>query len=289
MFAGRLDGALEAPQLARHLGPWERGRCWALRASACRRKRSIEDAADAWEHALQLSPNDPWVLSRYAIWHLDQGRFVGGLDTAMQGVERASAFPDDQPYAHQVRGQALWMCGYPLEALADFVTAARLGRLNSPTQLCAVVSIAVALAHSPTATKESANPVLEMAAELRRMLGTRPLSRIRALLRWATGLAECARGRTSAGARDLYRARQAFLDLSDVATAAVITIDYATVTGRAVEPLLREILHEAPVDTEEQTLAILAGLASGRCDTRSQRNRLVTLAMTSAVLRRSEL
>lgn len=287
MFAGHLGGALKAPELASHLGPRERGRCWALRASACRRKGSTEEAIDAWKQAFELSSDDSWVLSRFAIWQLHQYRYVDALDTAIQGVELAST--DDQPLAYQVRGQALWLCGFPQQALPDFAEAAQRARVNSPVQLCAVVSIAVALAHSPLATAEAGTLVLELASGLRAKMGTRPLPRVRALLRWATGLAECARGRTSAGARDLYRARQTFIALGDVSPAAAITFDYAKVANRPVEPLLSEILDEAPVDAEEQVIAYIEGIVSGRISAGSQRNQLASLALTSSVRRRSEI
>jgi hypothetical protein len=120
-------------------------------------------------------------------------------------------------------------------------------------------------------------------------MGTRPLPRIRALLRWATGLAECARGRTSAGARDLYRARRTFIELGDVSPAAAITLDYARAANQPVEPLLSEILDEAPVDAEKQAIAYIEGIVSGRTCAGSQRNQLASLALTSTVRRRSEI
>jgi tetratricopeptide (TPR) repeat protein len=287
MFEGHFKRPLQAPDLVRHLGKLEYGRAWALRACACRRLRRLEDARDAWEEALRLCPHDGWILPRFAVWQLDRGRFAQALDTAVRGLELASR--DDQPGARLVRGQALWLCSHPFHALTDFTIAAREAPLNSPVQLCAVLNIAAVLAHSSLANENAASLVLDLASTLRSALGTRKLPRIRALLRWATGLAHCARGRRMAGARDLHRAREAFLQLDDAATAAAVTLDYGAATGRPVAPLLRKILEDAPCDTEEQTLAILAGLASGRAADPRQRQHLTSLALASNVRRRRQL
>jgi hypothetical protein len=286
MFAGHYKAALEAPELTSHLGPEAQARAWALRAAGCQRKRKHEDAVEAWAMVFSLSSDDPWVLSRFAAWQLEQGRFAEGLAIAVRSLEQASE--EDRPVASHIRGQALWMCGHPRKAISDFATAALGAPLNSPVQLCALVNIAVAFALSPDISPKAATLVLDLAVDLRATLGGRKHPRLRALLRWATGLALCARGRKHAGARDLFRARKSFLDLGDIAAAAVVTLDYATVTGRPQEPLLSEILDEAPVNTGSEVLAHLARLASGRSDG-SQRQHLTALAVSTTIQNRGRL
>jgi hypothetical protein len=283
MFLGHHKGALDAPEMTTHLGPTEQARSWALRASACRQQRMADEVLDAWTVAFSLAPDDPWLLSHFAVWQLYQGKFAEGLKTASLALDGAS--PDHKPFARCIRAQALWFCGQSQESLSDFVTAAHEAPLNSPTQLCAIVSTAVVLANSRDITPKTARLVLDLATHLRSTLKTGKLPRLRALLRWATGLAEAAAGRRSAGARDLLRARGSFLNLGDVATAAAVTLDYAALTGRPQEPLFLEILDEAPADTQPEILIRLDAIAAGRSGP-SEQQELRSLVMTSNVHQR---
>jgi tetratricopeptide (TPR) repeat protein len=204
-FLGDYKGALDAPKMTAHLGPKEQARSWALRAGACRQQRMPDEAVDAWEVAFSLAPHDPWVLSHFAVWQLYQGQFADALKTALIALENAS--PDHKPFARCIQAQALWFCGHRHEALSDFIAAAEQAPVNSPTQLASIFNIAVVFANTPDITPKIADLALELVADLRTTLTNRKLPRVRALLRWVTGLAEAAAGRKSAAGRDLWRAR----------------------------------------------------------------------------------
>jgi tetratricopeptide (TPR) repeat protein len=283
MLLGHYRGALDAPRMTTHLESRERARAWAIRASACRRMRLRNETEEAWSIAFRLSPDDPWILSRYAVWQLDQGRFAEGLRSADDGLQNAA--PEDRPDALCVRAQALWLCGHRQESLSDFTAAARQAAVNSPTQLASIVNIAVVLANAPDITPKSAELVLDLASHLRSVVGNRKLPRVRALLRWATGLAEAAAGRKSAGVRDLLRARRSFLGLDDVASAAAVTLDYECLTGRSQSPLFLEVIEQAPADARPEIITRIEAMAAGRAEP-SQHTALKSLAMTSNVQRR---
>ncbi len=284
MYIGHYRRAFEAPKLTDHLGPAKQARAWVLRASACRRKRLLEEVREAWTIAFSLAPDDdPWMLTRYAVWQLDQGYFAEGLKTACDALDNSP--PEDQPAARAVRAQALWLCGHRKESLSDFIAVAEEASLNSAIQISSIINISVVLANAPGITPKTAQLVLDLAENLRASIGNRELPRARALLRWATGLAHVAAGRQSAGSRDLLRARKTFLSLSDVASAAAITLDYASIRGRPYQELFLEILDEAPIDTRPEVLTRLDAMAAGRCDS-SYRGEIYSLAMTTNVKQR---
>ncbi|MEE8525810.1 MAG: hypothetical protein V3T72_17885 [Thermoanaerobaculia bacterium] len=65
-----------------------------------------------------------------------------------------------------------------------------------------------------------------------------------------------------------------------------MALDYAAATGAPAAPLLNEILADAPADTEEQTLVIVAGIANGRLTGHRQRQALAAAALAVTVRRR---
>lgn len=76
--------------------------------------------------------------------------------------------------------------------------------MNSAVQLCGLVNICTVLTCGAvrmqealmTEDSELAVDVLRLVGKLRRKIGTRKIPRMHALLRWASGLAECDRGRS---------------------------------------------------------------------------------------------
>jgi tetratricopeptide (TPR) repeat protein len=284
MRQGRYEDALTAPELASHLGPKERARAWALRAIACYSRGMPEEADNAWSFAFTLCVDDSWILMRFVVWQLDQGQLTGGLVTAIGAVELAG--DEDRADARYVRGQAFWFCGRKRAALADFLAAAEASPLGSETQLCALLSLTVVMAGSADAPPETVAAVLELASRLRDAPATRDHPRLQGVIFWVGGLAQCLLGRERSGTRDLQRAIETFLGLGDIATAALATLDYATVTGKPLQPLLADLRDDAPAGTDPEILDGISALASGRLDT-SGKEQLMSLVVKSMLQNRA--
>jgi len=284
MRQGRYEDVLTAPELASHLGPKERARAWALRAVACSSRGMPEAAENAWSFAFTLRVDDPWILMRFVVWQLDQGQLTAGLVTAIGAVELAG--DEDRADARYVRGQALWFSGREREALADFLAAAEESPLGSETQLCALLSLTVVLVGSAATPPETVTAVLELASRLRAAPAIRDHPRLQGVILWVGGLAQCLRGRQRSGARDLQRAIETFLGLGDIATAALATLDYATVSGKPLEPLLAGLRDDAPAGTDPEILDGISALASGRPDA-SGKQQLMSLVVKSMLRNRA--
>jgi hypothetical protein len=243
-----------------------------------------EAAENAWSFAFTLRVDDPWILMRFVVWQLDQGQLTAGLVTAIGAVELAG--DEDRADARYVRGQALWFSGREREALADFLAAAEESPLGSETQLCALLSLTVVLVGSAATPPETVTAVLELASRLRAAPAIRDHPRLQGVILWVGGLAQCLRGRQRSGARDLQRAIETFLGLGDIATAALATLDYATVSGKPLEPLLAGLRDDAPAGTDPEILDGISALASGRPDA-SGKQQLMSLVVKSMLRNRA--